>query len=124
MKITLKIGRKKTPQTQFPRPRTMLRWFALATLSLLFLAPSGFAAQPTVVYTTGFETAVGYDPALVLTGQDGWISAGTGGNGLIDERFPGRGLQGYVGFTPPLNSGEFSFSAWRVLRRVPTLRPR
>lgn len=119
MKITLKIGRQRTPQTQVPRPRTMLCWCALATLPLLFLARSGFAAQPKVVYTTGFETAEGYDPALELTGQDGWISVGMGGNGLIDERFAGRGLQGYVGFNPPLNSGELSFSTWRPVNYDP-----
>lgn len=119
MKNTLNMRRQQTPLTQLPRPRTILRWLALTTFLLLFTASSGFAAQPTILYTTGFETSDGYDPEFELTGQDGWISEGTGGNGLIDERFPGRGLQGYVGFNPPLNTGEFSFSAWRPVNYDP-----
>lgn len=93
----------------------------LAGLTLAFSAAHAAAAQPTVVFTTGFEVSEGYDPELTdLSGQGGWISAGTGGNGLINERFPGRGQQAYVGFNPPLNSGEFSFSAWRPLNYSPT----
>lgn len=121
MKNIPQTGRRHTLQMQGPRPISPFNWIALvAGLFLAFSAAHAAEVQPTVVFATGFEIAEGYDPELIdLSGQQDWISAGTGGNGLIDQRFPGRGQQGYVGYNPPLNSGEFSFSAWRPVNYAP-----
>lgn len=120
MKNIPQKGRVHPLQTQDPRPKSRLKWAAwLAGLILTFNVARASEVQQTVVFSTGFEISEGYDAGADLSGQDGWISEGTGGNGLIEQRFPGRGQQGYVGFHPPLNSGEFSFSAWRPVNYSP-----
>jgi hypothetical protein len=58
-------------------------------------------ARATVIYQTGFEPSEGYDTNRVLVGQKGWLGAGSGGNGLEGGFFPGRGVQAFVGFSPP-----------------------
>jgi hypothetical protein len=70
-------------------------------------------AQTTVLYETKFERAEGYDPNLDLAGQRGWRIDGTGGNGLLEEFFPGLGQQAYIGFQPP-QEGEYTV-VWRPI---------
>ena len=82
-------------------------------LSLLLTVSDLFASSPVTVYSTAFEAAEGYNDANEISGQAGWISEGSGGNGILSERFPDQGNQAYVGFHPPLNQGEQSFSLWR-----------
>jgi hypothetical protein len=60
-------------------------------------------AQTTVIYETKFERAEGYDPNFDLAGQRDWVVDGSGGNGLLEEFFPGFGQQAYIGFQPPTN---------------------
>ncbi len=85
-------------------------WWKLAAGSLCSLACA--LAQTNVLYQTDFEKSEGYDPASDLAGQRGWVSQGTGGNGLIEGLFPGLGQQAYVGFTPPSDTNSFT-SVWR-----------
>ena len=74
-----------------------------------------FAAMP-VVFQTAFERSQGYDTNLDLVGQNGWVSAGSGGNGLVTGFFPGRAQQAYVGFAPP-NSGDSSLFVYQPLNK-------
>ncbi len=76
-----------------------MRRFFWKVLVGLVPSVSALLAQVTVIYDTGFETAQGYDPGKNLTGQRGWLSDGSGGNGLIDGQFVGLGQQAYLGFT-------------------------
>ncbi|HEX7863155.1 MAG TPA: hypothetical protein VF773_22695 [Verrucomicrobiae bacterium] len=57
-------------------------------------------AQSTVLFSTEFERAEGYDPNSDLAGQRGWLMEGSGGNGL-QNFFEGFGQQAYIGFQPP-----------------------
>jgi hypothetical protein len=79
---------------------------------------SSLQAQTTVLYETGFERAEGYDPNLDLAGQRGWLLDGTGGNGLLQEWFPGFGQQAYIGFTPPATDNAVT-AVWRPVNFNP-----
>jgi hypothetical protein len=81
-------------------------------------------SNPTNIYSTGFEAAEDYNGNSDLVGQNGWIGAGSGGNGLVTNFFPGLGQQAYIGFAPP-NPGYDMLSVWRPinLAPVPTNRP-
>ncbi len=74
-------------------------------------------AQTTVLYETHFEAAEGYDRNLDLAGQRGWLMEGSGGNGLLEEFFPGFGQQAYVGFTPPTEGAVTT--VWRPIDFTP-----
>ncbi|MGH7971002.1 MAG: hypothetical protein ACREIC_19955, partial [Limisphaerales bacterium] len=60
-----------------------------------------------VIYQTGFEAVEGYSTNLDLSGQNGWLQAGSGGNGLVSDFFKGKGQQAYAGFLPPNNGDDF-----------------
>lgn len=87
-------------------------WLAISICTATFLW-----AQSTVLYETHFERAEGYDPALDLAGQRGWLIDGSGGNGLLEDFLPGFGQQAYIGFTPPL-SGSVT-TVWRPVNFNP-----
>jgi hypothetical protein len=74
------------------------------------------AAAMPVVYQTAFERTQGYNTNLDLVGQNGWLGAGSGGNGVLPGFFPGRGQQAYLGFAPP-NPGYDSLFIYRPLNR-------
>jgi hypothetical protein len=78
------------------------RWEALAVAGGMLAAASVWAQQ-TVVYRTGFDASEGFQSDYVLEGQQGWLAAGTGGNGIYEETtgFPGMGYQAFVGAFPP-----------------------
>lgn len=119
MKHILQKGLTKTAPSQGPRSEAKLGWLTLLALILTLVAPRATAAEPTLVFGTGFESSEGYDPDSELGEQQGWIVAGTGGSGLVDEWFAGQGQQAFVGFNPPLNQDEQSFSAWRPVNYSP-----
>ena len=52
------------------------------------------------VFSTKFEPSEGYDQELTLSGQNGWVAYGDGGNGLNYFQ-TGEGLQGYIGYDNP-----------------------
>lgn len=78
---------------------------------------AGVQAQSTVLYETQFERTEGYDPNLDLAGQRGWLIEGSGGNGLLEDYFPGFGQQAYIGFTPP-SAGTVT-ALWRPVDFTP-----
>lgn len=86
---------------------------------VLALSAPAFSAPATTVYSTTFDTDENYNDANELIGQNGWIGEGTGGNGLLNDRFPNEGQQAYVGFYEPLNDGELSLSAWHPINYAP-----
>ena len=92
-------------------------------LSLCLAALGSVTQAATPIYATQFERSgdpeLDYDPAFELIGQAGWTGLGTGGSGLLEERFPGQGQQAYLGFFPPLNEGENFTSAWQPLNYDP-----
>lgn len=80
---------------------------------------AGFAgaAEPQVIFSTGFEAREGYSDAdafLELRGQQGWLGEGSGGNGLLYDFFPGYGQQAYVGFLAPAPK-DLDLTLWRPL---------
>jgi len=74
------------------------------------------ASTGLVIYQTGFEANEGYNTNLDLVGQNGWVGAGSGGNGLVTDFFPKRGQQAYVGFAPP-NAGDSNLFVYLPLNR-------
>lgn len=76
------------------------------------------AAEPAVIYFTGFEVSEGFDPRFTLIGQKDWVGFGSGGNGLVTNFFPGLGQQAYVGFTPP-SEREETLNVWRPVDLAP-----
>src|SRR5215475_15941139 len=91
-------------------------WVFSLGIQTVGLSTSAMAAAMPVVYQTGFERTQGYDTNLDLVGQNGWLGAGSGGNGVVPGFFPGRGQQAYVGFAPP-NPGYDSLFVYRPLNR-------
>lgn len=83
------------------RPARLVLWLLLLAPS--FTAPRAAAQVPTpvIVYRTEFEFAEGYRTTANLAGQNNWVAAGTGGNGILTNALPGQGQQAYVGFSPP-----------------------
>lgn len=82
----------------------------LAALCVLWAM--GPARAATTLYSTGFEASEGFDPQFTLAGQGSWQVEGTGGNGLLEEAFPGYGQQAYIGFYPPTDQNDFT-SLWK-----------
>lgn len=95
---------------------------ATVAMALFAIGPtwgqSNPAAAPEVIYRTGFEFEEGYDPQFTLAGQNGWLSFGSGGNGLVTNFFEGFGQQAYVGFAPPQNNEDL-LSVWRPIDLAP-----
>src|SRR5688572_16115521 len=75
------------------------------------------AGATTVLYSTGFEPAEGYNPDLTLAGQNGWLSEGTGGNGLL-QGFLNETQQAFVGFSLP-DRATTNIIVWRPVNYVP-----
>jgi hypothetical protein len=76
------------------------------------------APNQTVLYSTGFEAAEGFDNRLTLAGQNGWIAYGTGGNGLVTNAFEGEGQQAFVGYAPPQSTNDI-LNVWRPVVYLP-----
>lgn len=61
----------------------------------------------SVLFSTGFELDEEYEAGIQLSSQNGWLSYGSGGNGVVTNFFEGYGQQGYVGFNPPAPKDNF-----------------
>jgi hypothetical protein len=70
---------------------------------------------------THFEMIEGFAPSLDLSGQSGWTSVGSGGNGLVTNFFDRMGQSAYLGFDPPA-TGDSALWIWRplVVPAIPT----
>ena len=87
-------------------PTTRLSFQLLTVVSLLTGATVGNAATATLD-STQFETSQGFNISNYLSGQSGWVSAGSGGNGLVTNAFAGMKQQAYVGYFPPDAGGDY-----------------
>lgn len=107
------------PISWFPRPGLTP---AVVVAALLVMAVIGSCqpvrAQSQVIYETSFEASEGYSIDADLAGQKGWVSEGSGGNGLITEFFMGMGQQAYIGFAPPANREDL-LNVWRPINYKP-----
>lgn len=74
------------------------------------------ATPPQVIYSTGFETSEGFSIGPELAGQNGWEKANAGGNGIVEDYFPGLGQQAFVGYSS--FSGDNLF-VWKALNFTP-----
>ncbi|HTI70478.1 MAG TPA: hypothetical protein VMF06_10965 [Candidatus Limnocylindria bacterium] len=95
-------------------------------LLLVCLAGRGWAAsppEPLVLFQTGFESFEGYaaDQDLVASdghGQNGWVSYGYAGNGILAGPHPDfTGQYAYIGFTAGQSAEPFNL--WRPINLVP-----
>ncbi|MFT5105082.1 MAG: subtilisin-like proprotein convertase family protein [Pseudoalteromonas tetraodonis] len=84
---------------------------------VLTISPS---SVETSIYQTGFELSEGFQAGLPLAGQGSWEGQGSGGNGIVNEFFPGEGQQAFVGFNPPTPGEEVQF-VWRAVNHTPDL---
>ena len=80
------------------------------------LLETSLSGATATIYQTGFEPSEGYKTNSDLVGQQGWVGAGSGGNGIVSGFFPGKGQQAYVGFTPPLPQDSSLFVYQRLNR--------
>jgi hypothetical protein len=105
------------------------RWFLRIGIGL---ALAGFAARLSaqappadqVLFQTGFEAWEGYKANADLVGpdgagQNGWVSFGYAGNGILADPVPGfTGQYAYIGFVAPPNLAD-PFNIWRPIDLVP-----
>jgi len=94
-----------------------LPWLLLFGIVWVIMGSSAIAATK-VLYETRFEKTEGFDEALTLIGQGGWVGYGSGGNGLVSDFFTGEGQHAFIGFVAPTNNGDF-LNAWRPVNYVP-----
>jgi hypothetical protein len=71
-------------------------------------------AASTLVYGTGFEQSEGFSPAFDLAGQQGWVGAGTGGNGVFPDAFQTNQVA-FIGYFAPESDSEAFTSVWKPL---------
>lgn len=100
------------------------RWRSLSALVLL-AGTTVLNAATATLYSTQFEPTQGFNITNYLSGQSGWVHAGSGGNGLVTNAFGGMGQQAYVGFFPPATN-QISLAVWRPVNfnatNAPTVR--
>ena len=99
------IGQKKSP-------------LALVLILAALAANNAAHAAATNVYLTQFEHTEGYTNDTDLVGSGGWISSGSGGNGIVTNFFPGQGQQAYIGYSAP-NPGDDQLVVWRPVNYNP-----
>lgn len=89
---------------------------ALVLLLVGLLNPA--SAATATLYGTRFETTEGFSTEYYLAGQNGWTSAGSGGNGVVSNFLEGYGQQGYIGYFPP-DPGDSLLSVWKPVNFAP-----
>jgi len=109
--------RARTAEVTHHAPRTTPLSLLLTALFLHTFAAVSLPAA-TLIYRTGFEGHEGYNTNLSLSGQNGWIHEGTGGNGVVVEFIPGAGQSAYIGFGAPTGVDEF-LNVWRPVNLAP-----
>lgn len=86
--------------------------FQRFTILMLLAGTTVLNAATATLYSTQFEPTQGFNITNYLSGQSGWVYAGSGGNGLVTNAFGGMGQQAYVGFFPPATN-QNSLAVWR-----------
>lgn len=105
-------------QSRTLRPRLSCVSSVLLTVCWLTHFEARAATGP-VLYQTGFEVSEGYSPSLDLdlAGQNGWLSDGSGGNGLLTNYFARGGRQAYIGYAPP-NPGDSNLFLYQPINQT------
>jgi hypothetical protein len=111
--------------------KTLIPRWIMSAVCLASLVLSLRAAEPTVLFTTGFEASEGYSTTADLAGQNGWVRFGSSSelwNGVLDNIFAGYGQQAYIGYAPPVDDtpgdGVNIVSVWKSgLPSVPVNQP-
>jgi hypothetical protein len=101
---------------KFIGPKSFL--LAVALMLAALAASNSAQAAATNVYLTRFELGEGYTNNTDLVGSGGWISSGSGGNGIVTNFIPGQGQQAYIGFSAP-NPGDDQLVVWRPINYNP-----
>lgn len=116
------MNRPRSPRL----PRALASgWCLVVVLGLALGFPMRASGQTgRVLFETGFERFEGYDPALDLVdrlgrGQNGWMSVGRGGNGLLTNLLADfTGQYAYIGYQGPTNR-DASVNLFRPIRLQP-----
>ncbi len=95
------------------------RWLGVLALLLLGLLINPLLAATATLYATRFEASEGFSTNAFLVGQNGWVSSGSGGNGIVANYIGGLGQQGYIGVYPP-DTGDTSFSVYKPVNFAPS----
>ena len=100
-----------------------------ALVAGLWMIPLVTGAEVTVLYSTGFESAEGFDAAYELPGQDGWVgfpydtnALAINASGIISNAVAPPSQEAYVGFFTPNPLRPF-VSVWRPINHVPATQP-
>jgi hypothetical protein len=93
-------------------------FFAALVATLAVATGSAQTGTANVLYATGFEVSEGYSTNLILSGQQQWHQAGSGGNGVIPNAIVNEGQQAFIGYTAP-NAGDSFLSLWHPLNYIP-----
>lgn len=72
------------------------------------------ASAETNVFFTRFEAAENYTEGFTLVGQNGWISSGSGGNGIEAGLLSGQGQQAWIGAYEP-DPGDDQLVVWKPI---------
>jgi hypothetical protein len=80
--------------------------------------PPSVPSVTTNIFSTQFEATEGYLTGTDLAGQNGWLSGGSGGNGVVTNYFEGQGQQAFIGFFPP-DPGADRLTVWRPINLSP-----
>src|SRR5262249_38713608 len=76
----------------------VLSLLLLTSLRVASLASSGAGAIN--LFSTGFEASEGYQAGTALAGNNGWLSVGNGGNGILSNSLVlSQGQSAFIGFT-------------------------
>ena len=96
----------------------VLTCFSLFAFACLTIYEARALTGP-VLYRTGFEVSEGYSPRLDLdlAGQNGWLSDGSGGNGIVTNFFSRGGRQAYIGYAPP-NQGDSNLFLYQPINQT------
>jgi len=115
------------PKSNLVRDFLRWRWLSLLIGMLCVLGERLHAGDPApaslplprVLFETSFEPWEGYDLERDLSEQNGWISEGTGGNGILEGPLVGfDGNVAYIGFSPPAKTNDF-LNVWRPVGLQP-----
>ncbi|HEU5071850.1 MAG TPA: hypothetical protein VFV96_15715 [Verrucomicrobiae bacterium] len=99
--------------------------FGTGCLLLLLFLGSGAAARAdsATLYATQFEPGEGFSTDFYLAGQGGWMSSGSGGNGVVSNYIENLGQQAYVGYFPP-DPGDAALFVWHPVNYYPSNAPK
>jgi len=125
MRMSIRVGSMLLPITgPFGCPITLLCRSLLVLTVTVLLSLSSALAQPTVLYSTGFESSEGFNLDSPLVDQANWTGVGAdgnkqlNGNGLVEDFFGGQGQHAYVGFDPLTGTND-TLNVWRPLNFDP-----